>query len=761
MEALPNVLYAYARLHPNHVIIKLDTANAFNSLAREAVLNTKHTYPPLAKLISLMYGANTSITFNDLHLTVEVGVNQGDPLAPLLYSTASKAATTATQTAHPAITMAGIADDKYIMGPPSEALLAVETYALELRKLGLTLQHSKSAVVHASSITGSVDSPSLQLTTRLCALHKLQLVTGFSAGGAPVGSVSYIQTALLEQMDNFKIHLQNVADVIHHQSNNSNNDSAKFRAAKIYRLIRWCLAPAMYNYTLRTTSTDHVAPHAVQYDNLVFNLAMDFLKLPRDHPLRNTSTPQGDLLKDRMHLHAGSGGLGFTSARQTADDARLGNLTLTASLVARILGNKFNAAVHGPTALPELYTLLNASSTTELKLPALVEVPPESIFMAPIHHLSAKLSHARTETRMLAVANRIESPDAKAWLLSCGGEGANYLMADQSTVAGPLLPNPLFIALTRTRVGLLPIPAAPHAPDYNGPALKCTRTGCSSDTGLIGLHPLHCRESGQGGLKGLRNLRHNAVKTAVQAGLNKAVGKKVMWGNLEPQLTAYWIDKMLDESTANPRDPTATTTTTAASTMASTTTSTTGTTAAAAILPGASPLTRGVEHTRPRGDLILFRNGQRVIYDVVITHPHCSHNSGAASTPGTAAAAAHSDKIKKYTDRFVIPEGEFEPIAVETGGRMHPRTHTALRACIKACLFDLDPTDSVPSDQVNKYNCALRVLLDSIAVSLARQVAKALIHAAPDVTRGKVGVPDGGFLSRGGCSPPPVPCGGA
>ncbi len=81
---------------------------------------------------------------------------------------------------------------------------------------------------------------------------------------------------------------------------------------------------------------------------------------------------------------------------------------------------------------------------------------------------------------------------------------------------------------------------------------------------------------------------------------------------------------------------------------------------------------------------------------------------------------------------YVIPVGEFEPLAMETGGRLHPRTLEALKTYVKATCLGLNTSDPIPLDQAPKYNRALRMLLDTLAVPLARQVARALLHAVPD-----------------------------
>jgi hypothetical protein len=129
----------------------------------------------------------------------------------------------------------------------------------------------------------------------------------------------------------------------------------------------------------------------------------------------------------------------------------------------------------------------------------------------------------------------------------------------------------------------------------------------------------------------------------------------------------------------------------------------------------------------PRGDWVWRRSGAPVIYDLVITHPLPRRSPATAHAVGHAAHEAHSDKINKYSRRFEIPSGQFEPIAVETGGRLHPASRRALGDFVKAAV-GVEPGEAIPADLSAKYQRAMRTVLDSLSVSLAREVAVALLY---------------------------------
>lgn len=770
VESLPNSVRAYLLLHPDHVVIKTDIANAFNSLHRALVVAAANIYHPLSHLITLMYGAYSTISYGALRIEVQRGVNQGDPMGPVLYSTASRPAVDATMQRHPSVRITGIMDDKYIMGPAEEALMAVETYAAELAKLGLQLQHSKSAAIHGTALTPAGGTAgSYAKAAAACKLHNIDLVQGISVGGAPVGTKEYVHRELSGLVEDLVGHMGKVREAITHQSTLSGTGpSANLRSGRLYKLIRWCLAPAMLSYTLRTTPAEDMEDHSTWYDKEVFKVVLDLLGVPGHHPHVNDSTAAGRLVRDRVHLHAEGGGLNITSAAQTAHDARLGNILLTAHLVAQALGEGFDSTTQGSDAIPDLPRLLQAKETKALQVEKLEGLKVEDAFIAPLHHMSSTLSHARRETRLKAVLNQIEDAEAKAWALSCGGEGAHYLLAEDSSLAFGVrpLPNDLFKALGRARVGLQPAPypasaspaAAPAPPAPRGDD-KCPREGCGMPMGNNGLHHLTCLEMGPGGAKGMRAQRHSSVKKALRDAMRKLGGEKTV-PLPEPDLCTLWLEKdSYRARRAAPQQASRASQPTQPATPAASATSqpmqvegaeggeALHATQPGSLPPGPSQLLDDLPeeaawhgqaalnwHNKPRGDISWRSKDGTVVFDLVITHPLPRSCAAVATAAGTAAHKAHSDKINKYSRRFEIPGGAFEPIAVETGGRLHPESRRAIKTFIKHSL-GIDEEAPMPPDLAYKYSQALRTVLDSLAVALAGEVALALLSGGPGGAR--------------------------
>ena len=86
-EATAHLARLYlATLHLEHVILKLDFKNAFNSIRRDKMLDTAKLHTPeLFPFIYSCYSTSSSLYFHDTIISSTEGVQQGDPLGPFLF----------------------------------------------------------------------------------------------------------------------------------------------------------------------------------------------------------------------------------------------------------------------------------------------------------------------------------------------------------------------------------------------------------------------------------------------------------------------------------------------------------------------------------------------------------------------------------------------------------------------------------------------------------------------------------------------------
>ena len=70
----------------NHVLLKVDFRNAFNSVRRDKILEAvKSPIPELFLFVSSAYTIPSYLVCGDSIILSEEGVQQGDPLGPLLF----------------------------------------------------------------------------------------------------------------------------------------------------------------------------------------------------------------------------------------------------------------------------------------------------------------------------------------------------------------------------------------------------------------------------------------------------------------------------------------------------------------------------------------------------------------------------------------------------------------------------------------------------------------------------------------------------
>ena len=87
---MPKLLYMlqgnFHNLSDSHAVVKLDISNAFNTIRRDRMLEAVcDLAPEIYPLVHSTYSTPSTIFWSDHTIKSSEGVQQGDPLGPLLF----------------------------------------------------------------------------------------------------------------------------------------------------------------------------------------------------------------------------------------------------------------------------------------------------------------------------------------------------------------------------------------------------------------------------------------------------------------------------------------------------------------------------------------------------------------------------------------------------------------------------------------------------------------------------------------------------
>jgi len=609
------------------------------------------------------------------------------------------------------------------MGEWKDVAEAYETYAMECERVGETVQPAKSKILMGKEVP-----PTEQESVRRdAATMNFKVEEGLVVAGIPVGSVDFVHNNLRAAFDTANETIERVS-----RAAVSFNKSAARITQKLYKVLRWCLAPAKVNHFLRNLPKAVLDPYISQYDDNIHALTLNIMGV------KEQQLPTGSLEATRSKLicklAAVDGGLGLTSAKDTADAQRAGNLALTASIVATVLDDVLDPEKQGEIALPELYTLYSkervmgnkrlaerlsglrerteeelnawlaarkARNATETEAPE--DCDPKLLWTKDLPKAARNFNQASRFEALERVKSILSDQTCKAWFLSGGDEGAAWLLAGK----GAMLTDAEFQALLRVRIM---IPATDRTP-YAGSCKHCA----NGQQGSLGLHVLHCQganASSGGSTDGNWSRRHRDIKAAFNRSLAGIFKEEAFPAGAldlnEPRAADHWRFKE------------------------GVNTEIAGTLRADLLLKG-----RVKEGTEPT----------KYLLDFTTKHPNPFVDNQTALVAGTAARLAEEAKFKHYNKYFIIPVGGCVPIALETGGRFSDNTRKFIRKYLREEIIGLQKDeDWNPEDRV-RYNTHLRELVESVSVALARSVASALLwntdyrRACPLARRGGLGSP--------------------
>ena len=179
------------------VIIKIDLANAFNTISREAIQAgiNKHC-PELLPYFNWAYGSATNLVLvNGIIIgRSSSGVRQGDPLGPLFFSLGFMEALSTTKSNFPEVDILAYLDDCFFHGEKTVTLEALKFFQTALLVTNLKIKFAKNK----TSIFGNA-------SLGVEGLEELYVAEGgFLVLGCPVGSEAYVAGSLKTIFDDYE-----------------------------------------------------------------------------------------------------------------------------------------------------------------------------------------------------------------------------------------------------------------------------------------------------------------------------------------------------------------------------------------------------------------------------------------------------------------------------------------------------------------------------------------------------------------------------
>lgn len=466
-EAVIHVVRDWFRRHstdPTRVALKIDMENAFNSIDRQAILEAVRAFSPtLVPWADFTYGGDSSLLLGEHKVASKRGVQQGDPLGPLLFSLALQRAIEEAKRRAASEVDGSIdfqvfyLDDGFIAGTAPAVSGYADILCQELARIGLTVNAGKCEAIPAAGESSAVQASSF---------HPCKWVAAgeFELLGAPIGGQTYSTEYTSGRIDKGKRLLAKLAELEDPQV--------------AYLLARHCASFCRLTYSTRVTPRSLHSSALKTYDDAV---------------REGFSGAAGLLLPDdswsRAQLSARHGGIGFRSSAQHADAAFVSSIASASALGARI-DPGFDVSCHAFQAVldPSLQSLRS-------KLPPSFRLESWLDEGRSQRELSSAIDSASVESLLLEEELPVAS---QAHLLLMLQEGSgSWLHATPSRENDTIMPGELFrIALKRRlRLPLLEEPGV------------CPCCGQGMDIYMD--HALVCP------CKGDRTLRHNALRNLV------------------------------------------------------------------------------------------------------------------------------------------------------------------------------------------------------------------------------------------------------
>lgn len=295
---------------PSKVLLKVDFSNAFNVMDRRVILEEVLFHcPQLYQWVQYCYSSPSILLYGNHQLHSSCGVQQGDPLGPLLFSLGLHRLIRRLARDIPSLdTQVWFLDDGTIIGDIADVQRAFHLISSYGPELGLHINLSKSELWWPSRISELDGFPA--------SIVRIPN-DGVTLLGSPIGSPHYTSTF-------FRHHISELASV----------DEALLSLSDPhlqYSLLKGCLGFGKVNHLLRTCPPSHLQDILHTFDSRSCRMLSHILRVDLSLETHRSAWGQASL---PIRL----GGLGITHTDAILDSAYIGSCALSHSLICDILG---------------------------------------------------------------------------------------------------------------------------------------------------------------------------------------------------------------------------------------------------------------------------------------------------------------------------------------------------------------------------------------------------------------------------------------
>ena len=421
-------------LEVNQGLVKLDFRNAFNTVRRDKMLDAvSDLAPTLLPFVHSVYSTPSNLFWGDRVLQSSEGVQQGDPLGPLLFCLSLFCLHSELKSEFCVLYL----DDVTLGGNAEDLCDDLETVARVAESRGLYLNCCKSEIICEDPSTRDqilYAIPGARVVNPVCA----------SLLGSPIGDTASVSRVIDEMSRQLGVMGERLRHLFAHDA---------------LILLRHSFAIPKILYSLRTSPCFSCTSYLEAYDEVLRNALST---------ITNITFDVNDSCWTQASLPVKFGGLGIRSAVQLAPSAFLASAAGSSDLVHHILPPRFVSA-----------PLLHVSDALSLWSQNIDQTPPEGIashqqkcwdsykVSAVIDSLLNEAPDLFTRTRLLTVSVK----ESGAWLNALPVSSLGLRMDDNTirVAVGLRLGSPL---------------CRPHSCQH-----------CGAEVDHLATHGLSCRKS--------------------------------------------------------------------------------------------------------------------------------------------------------------------------------------------------------------------------------------------------------------------------